>query len=81
MPDRNDEPLPERARVPHPRRCDAANPNYGEILRRHEDALMRNEATYVDPQTGYAVFTAGFLWARGFCCDSGCRHCPYVVRP
>jgi iron complex transport system substrate-binding protein len=23
------------------------------------------------------VFTAGFLLRRGYCCDSGCRHCPY----
>jgi hypothetical protein len=24
------------------------------------------------------VFTAGFLRRRGYCCDSGCRHCPYA---
>jgi hypothetical protein len=23
------------------------------------------------------VFTAQFLLGRGYCCDSGCRHCPY----
>jgi hypothetical protein len=23
------------------------------------------------------VFTAHFLLKRGFCCNSGCRHCPY----
>jgi hypothetical protein len=23
------------------------------------------------------VFTARFLLRRGFCCESGCRHCPY----
>lgn len=23
------------------------------------------------------VFTARYLLRRGFCCDSGCRHCPY----
>jgi hypothetical protein len=23
------------------------------------------------------VFTAGYLRRRGYCCDSGCRHCPY----
>ena len=23
------------------------------------------------------VFTAGYLARRGYCCDSGCRHCPY----
>jgi len=25
----------------------------------------------------YMVFTAEFLLRRGFCCHSGCRHCPY----
>jgi iron complex transport system substrate-binding protein len=24
------------------------------------------------------VFTAGYLLRRGYCCDSGCRHCPYT---
>jgi hypothetical protein len=23
------------------------------------------------------VFTAAYLKKRGFCCRSGCRHCPY----
>ncbi len=23
------------------------------------------------------VFTAHYLLRRGYCCDSGCRHCPY----
>ena len=23
------------------------------------------------------VFTAHFLLRRGYCCESGCRHCPY----
>jgi iron complex transport system substrate-binding protein len=23
------------------------------------------------------VFTADYLRRRGYCCDSGCRHCPY----
>jgi len=23
------------------------------------------------------VFTAKFLKDRGYCCESGCRHCPY----
>lgn len=23
------------------------------------------------------VFTAHYLLSRGYCCESGCRHCPY----
>jgi hypothetical protein len=26
---------------------------------------------------GLMVFTAAYLLRRGFCCGSGCRHCPY----
>jgi hypothetical protein len=25
----------------------------------------------------YLVFTAAYHLKRGFCCNSGCRHCPY----
>jgi hypothetical protein len=27
------------------------------------------------------VFTAHYLLRRGYCCDSGCRHCPYKTAP
>ena len=27
---------------------------------------------------GFMVFTASYLARRGYCCDSGCRHCPYT---
>ena len=28
-------------------------------------------------ENGLFVFTAAFLGRRGYCCESGCRHCPY----
>ncbi len=28
-------------------------------------------------EDGLMVFTAHFLRNRGYCCQSGCRHCPY----
>jgi hypothetical protein len=28
----------------------------------------------------YVVFTETFLRNRGYCCESGCRHCPYGFR-
>lgn len=28
-------------------------------------------------EDGLFVFTASFLLKRGYCCESGCRHCPY----
>lgn len=26
---------------------------------------------------GLMVFTERYLLRRGYCCESGCRHCPY----
>jgi Family of unknown function (DUF5522) len=28
-------------------------------------------------ENGLMVFTAHFLRKRGYCCERGCRHCPY----
>ncbi len=28
----------------------------------------------------FMVFTEKFLRARGYCCESGCRHCPFGFR-
>ncbi len=30
-----------------------------------------------DDENGFVVFTANYLRTRGYCCESGCRHCPY----
>jgi len=32
-------------------------------------------------EDGKMVFTAAFLLKRGYCCESGCRHCPYGFGP
>ena len=32
--------------------------------------------TYIDPDTGYSVFSAAYLRQRP-CCGNGCRHCPW----
>ena len=28
-------------------------------------------------ENGLMVLTAAFLGKRGYCCERGCRHCPY----
>jgi hypothetical protein len=43
----------------------------------HDRAVQAGDDGYADPETGLFVFTAAYLAARGTCCDSGCRHCPY----
>jgi hypothetical protein len=48
-----------------------------EILAAHERATREGADGYIDPERGLFVFTAAYLAARGTCCDSNCRHCPY----
>jgi hypothetical protein len=31
-------------------------------------------------ENGLMVFTSDYHLRRGYCCDSGCRHCPYTKR-
>jgi hypothetical protein len=32
---------------------------------------------YYLSEEGYIVFTEKYHLKRGYCCQSGCRHCPY----
>jgi hypothetical protein len=63
---------------PHSSRLSLDDPRRAEILAAHRQAMVESEAGYSDPVTGLFVFTAAYLAARGTCCDSGCRHCPYL---
>lgn len=64
---------------PSERRLRPNHPRYDVILGLHSEALGRNEPGYRDPDSGFFVFTAKFLADRGYCCNSGCRHCPFVA--
>lgn len=35
---------------------------------------------YFTPE-GYVVWTENYHLKRGYCCQSGCRHCPYGNSP
>jgi len=50
----------------------------GTLLRADESSseqLIEGEDYYVE--VAVIVFTARYHLRRGFCCESGCRHCPY----
>lgn len=53
-------------------------PRRDEILAAHDAALADDQAGYLDPVSGLFVLSAKFLADRGYCCENGCRHCPYV---
>jgi 5,10-methenyltetrahydrofolate synthetase len=69
---------PDALRRPDLSRLDPGHPDRDEILRRHDRAVAAGDAMYADPATGLMVMTAATLAERGWCCDQGCRHCPYV---
>jgi hypothetical protein len=64
--------------LPHPSRLSPQHPRWREIVAAHDRAVALDESAYTDPATGLSVFTAPYHLDRGSCCDSGCRHCPYL---
>ena len=73
------DPLAERPLVePHPDRLPVDHRHRAQILAAHSTAMAAGAPGYPDPVTGLFVMTAAYLAERGTCCDSGCRHCPYV---
>lgn len=73
------EPRPGYLEGPHPARFDQRTEGFAESLGAHDLAIAAGEAGYVDPRTGLFVLTAAYLVDRGYCCDQGCRHCPWFV--
>jgi hypothetical protein len=40
------------------------------------DCLLKHADYYMEE--GLMVFTEAYHLKRGSCCNSGCRHCPYI---
>ena len=40
------------------------------------DKQLNSEDFYYSPE-GYVIFTEKYHLKRGYCCKSGCKHCPY----
>jgi len=49
------------------------------IVALHQQAVLEHRDTYIDPLSGYKVFTSAALSKRK-CCGNACRHCPYQHR-
>jgi len=60
-------------------RGDQANTNDSDDdavgTQRQDSELQEGIDYYVE--NGLFVFTAAFLLKRGYCCENGCRNCPY----
>jgi hypothetical protein len=53
-----------------------ADADQDDVSSSREDAELLEGLDYY-LEDGLFVFTAAFLRKRGYCCESGCRHCPY----
>ena len=47
-----------------------------DVASSERESLLKEGLDYY-LENGLFVFTATFLRKRGYCCESGCRHCPY----
>jgi Family of unknown function (DUF5522) len=47
-----------------------------EKTNKKEPELFQDGEYYLTEE-GYRVFTEKFHLKRGYCCQNGCRHCPY----
>lgn len=69
---------PDAVERPHPSRLPPRHPRYDQVMAAHRRAVLAGQPLYRDPITGAWAMTAVALIERGTCCESGCRHCPYV---
>lgn len=42
--------------------------------------LLKEGIDFYYNENGYMVFTEHHLSKRGYCCDNGCKHCPYTKK-
>jgi iron complex transport system substrate-binding protein len=68
------------ARLIHPELFDSATDHLANYFQPVDVSLLKGQLTeardyYIE--NGAMVFTASYLERRGYCCGSGCRHCPY----
>jgi len=55
----------------------SAAPEHARRIVAKPDLVEGEDFYYEGP---WMVFTEKFLRERGYCCESGCRHCPYGYR-
>lgn len=68
------------ARLIHPELFDDADKEFASAYQHVDIDLLRGvlvEGKDYRVENGAMVFTADYLRRRGYCCDTGCRNCPY----
>jgi len=70
------------ARLIHPELLSKSSDNYSDSWQVVDTSLLKGqliEGRDYYSESGRMVFTGSYLERRGYCCGSGCRHCPYLV--
>ena len=70
------------ARLIHPELFTKTSDNYSDSYQVVDISLLKGQLTEgrdYYTESGCMVFTGSYLERRGYCCGSGCRHCPYLV--
>ena len=57
--------------------CAMSSPADDKPMDDRVERLGLEPGDYYFSDEGYLVFTAQYHRKRGYCCGSGCRHCPY----
>jgi iron complex transport system substrate-binding protein len=68
------------AELIHPELFDPSMSSFANSFQRIDIPQLKGELTErrdYYTEGGAMVFTASYLQRRGYCCGSGCRHCPY----
>ena len=68
------------ARLIHPELFDSNTDSLSKYFQPVDISLLKGQITErrdYYTESGAMVFTASYLQRRGYCCGSGCRHCPY----
>jgi hypothetical protein len=47
------------------------------ILKFMKEIIPIEEGDFYWAENGFRVFTEQYHLKRGYCCESGCKHCPY----
>lgn len=68
---------PDGITQPRPDRFGESEVGFADAMDRHREAIDAGSPGYLDPTSGLFVMTAAYLRDRRYCCDRGCRHCPF----
>tara|TARA_B110000014_G_scaffold58995_1_gene39874 strand:+ start:146 stop:322 length:177 start_codon:yes stop_codon:yes gene_type:complete len=55
---------------------------YSKLIQMTHSSFLKklHSEEYYMSEDGYVVFTEKYHLKRGYCCNSNCKHCPYIKK-